>query len=179
MKPSQYLKLYSLIGAILIAAAARILPHPPNVAPIAGLALFSGALINKKWGFVLPLGAMLISDLIIGLHPFIIWVYGSFYLIFLLGRYLQSFSFKNLALITLLSSTLFYVVTNFGVWAMFDMYPKTLSGLLDCYVQAIPFFRNTLIGDFIFSFGFFYGYKLISRIFTAVSPQKNTYVNND
>jgi hypothetical protein len=171
-KSINFFNLYCTIGVIVISAIARILPHPPNLAPITALALFSGAYIDKRWGFVLPISAMLLSDLFLGLHPTLIFVYAAFIVIYLLGRSLSQASPLRLALITVLSSTLFFLITNFGVWALFDFYPKTISGLLECYITGIPFFRNTLIGDIVFTGVFFFGYRLIYRIFTELFPKK-------
>jgi len=147
---------------IIIAAAIRVIPHPPNFAPIGGLALFSGAYLKDKRAFVIPLGAMIISDLIIGLHDTMIYVYVSFGLIVIIGSYLRKNQhWENILGATLISSILFFVITNFGVWASSEMYAHTASGLRQAYVMAIPFFRNTVLGDVVYSLSFFYGYRLI------------------
>jgi hypothetical protein len=63
----------------------------------------------------------------------------------------------------LASSVLFFVLTNFGVWAFDALYPKTLEGLMACYVAAIPFFRNTLLGDLSYTVVLFGGFALLER----------------
>lgn len=153
------------IFVILSAVLTRVLPHPPNFAPITGIALFSGSYLTGFPAFLLPLSIMLISDLIIGLHSTMIYVYGSFFIIVLLGKYLyKNKSFIRLSVISLLSSVVFYLITNFGVWLSGGLYPITLQGLEQSYVMAIPFFKNTLLGDFFYTFLMFYGFQFISLL---------------
>ena len=57
----------------------------------------------------------------------------------------------QLGVMTLTSSMLFFIITNFAVWNMYDYYPKTLDGLILCYTMAIPFFQNTLYGTIIYT----------------------------
>ena len=150
---------------IILAALIRILPHIPNVTPIAAMAIFGGVYLEKKWAaFVIPLVAMLLSDIFIGLHPTIVFVYGSFAITILMGTFLK----KRLNLVFLIgtilaSSVLFFLVTNFGVWIMYDFYPKTFGGLMASYAEGIPFFRNTLLGDMIYSGIFFGSFEFIKR----------------
>jgi hypothetical protein len=167
------------LAIIILSASLRILPHPPNMAPIGGLALFSGATLPLAHAIILPLTAMIISDAVLGFHGTMIYVYGSFILIAILGRLIKSNrSVGRLAGISLMSSTLFFLVTNFGVWATGSMYPKNISGLINCYLLGLPFFRNTIIGDLLYTGLFFYGYalalllkkKFFHRISTAKTP---------
>ena len=143
----------SFLLAILLvgfAALSRFVPHPPNFAPIAAMALFGGVYLEKRFSFIVPLAAMLISDYFIGFHNTMPFVYGSFILIALLGVWLRNH--KTLGWIigsSVASSVLFFVVTNFGVWVM-GGYPQNFAGLVECYVAAIPFFRNTLFGDLLY-----------------------------
>lgn len=156
---------YSLmipLTIVAVAAVMRILPHPPNFAPIGALALFSGAHLGKKSKFIIPLSAMLISDLFIRFHATLPFVYLSFILIILIGSWLkQNASGYKLLGATLFSSVLFFLITNFGVWAITDMYTKTASGLMQSYLMALPFFRNTVIADLLYTFTLFYGYNII------------------
>jgi hypothetical protein len=148
-------------GFILAAALSRLLPHPANFTPIAAMALAGGVYFNKRIAFVIPLAALLISDLFIGFHNTIFFVYGSFVLIGFLGLWLQTHK-KPLPILgaTLLSSILFFVITNFGVWVTGGgwFYPRTWQGLIECYALALPFFRNTVAGDLLYTgvlFGLF------------------------
>lgn len=135
------------------AAILRLLPHIPNFAPITALGLFGGTYLNKKAALLVPLLAMLISDYFIGFYHFPIMasVYLSFAMSGLLGVWLKKRkSLANTVGVTLLASIQFYLITNFAVWAAGTMYPPTASGLLASYINALPFFRNTLLGDFFY-----------------------------
>jgi hypothetical protein len=151
-----------VIITIVIAALFRIVPHPPNVAAITGLALFSGAILKNRWAALIPLSAMFLADLAIGFHSGMIFVYGSFVLISWLGSLLNPTStFFKLTGASLTSSVLFFLITNAGVWLLSDAYPNTWNGLLASYTMGIPFFRYTIIGDLLFTLVFFYGYQLV------------------
>ena len=155
----------AIITAIFIAAIFRIVPHPPNFSPIAAMALFSGAYLPRRGlAFVAPLGAMLVSDAVLGFHSGMPVVYGCVALIVALGFVLSSKkSAGRVVGAALASSLLFYLITNFAVWASGDMYPKTLAGLAACYAAAIPFFQNSLAGDLLFTALLFGGFALAQR----------------
>jgi hypothetical protein len=154
-----------LVTMILGATASRLVPHPPNFAPIGAMALFGGACFaQKRWAFVVPLAAMFLSDLVLGLHRLIPVVYGSFAVIVCLGFWLRHRRrIGPIAAATLGSSILFFVLTNFGVWALGAGYSKTWEGLVACYVTAVPFFRNTLLGDAAYAAALFGGLALAER----------------
>lgn len=152
---------------ILIGAVARILPHAPNFAPIGAMALFGGAYMSKKQALILPVAAMILSDFIIGFDgfPMRLTVYGSFLVMVLIGFWLKKHSkFRNIVIATLTGSLLFFLTTNFAVWAFGSLYPKTVGGLTECYLLAIPFFQNTILGDFFYSGAFFGGYSFIRNL---------------
>jgi len=153
-----------LINPVLIIAFAvilRLVPHPPNFAPIAGMALFGGIYYSKKYALVIPLIALFISDLFLGFYNMMPFVYGSFLLTGLIGLWLKNHKdLKNILMGTLLSSVLFFLITNFGVWLVGGIYPKNAAGLSECYILAIPFFRNTVFGDLFFTGLFVGSYEL-------------------
>lgn len=138
---------------VFAAAFVRLIPHPPNFAPIAAMALFGGAYFNKKsFAFAVPLAAMFLTDAIIGFHSGMWLVYLSFALIVVIGMLmLKKVNVQNVVLASLTASISFFIITNFGVWAFGTMYPKNIAGLIECYIAAIPFIQNTLIGDLFFS----------------------------
>jgi hypothetical protein len=156
-----------LMAMVLAAALSRLIPHPPNFAPIGGLALFGGAYFSdKRLAFLVPFAAMLLSDLVLGLYGHMEWVYGSFGLIVYIGLGLQSRRRVGwIAGASLASSTLFFAITNFGVWAKGSLYGKGLAGLMACYVAAIPFFGNTVLGDGFYSLMLFGGFALLEKRF--------------
>lgn len=150
---------------ISFAVMLRLLPHPANVAPIAALALFGGTYLNKRYALVVPLIAMLISDFFLGFHNTMVFVYGSFLLTGLIGLWLRKHkSLGTVIASSLISSLLFFIITNFGVWVMGSMYPKTFSGFVLCFTYAIPFFRNTIIGDLLYVGLFFGAYEVITKV---------------
>jgi hypothetical protein len=168
---AKYLFTFTLI---LLAVFARLLPHPPNVAPITALALFGGVYLDKKHTFIVPLAAMFISDFFIGIHSEMIWVYSSFVAIGFIGLWLRkNHTIVKTIMATVSGSVLFFVVTNFGVWvSSLSLYPHNTSGLIQCYVAAIPFFRNTLVGDAIFVGAMFGLYELAIKVVPSLRPQK-------
>lgn len=141
-----------LTGIVFLAAFIRLIPHPPNFAPIAAVALFGGAYFNKKWAaYLVPLLAMFITDLILGFHATMWAVYISFVLIVGLGMVMiKQKKVTNIFLASVSASVLFFVITNFGLWISTPYYEKTGTGLAACYTAAIPFFHHTLLGDLFF-----------------------------
>lgn len=154
-----------LAGMILAAAASRLIPHPPNFTPIAAMALFGGACFsNQRAAFFVPLAGLFLSDLVLGLHALMPVVYGSFALTVCLGFWLRRQpSAWRVAGAAVASALLFFALTNFGVWALGSLYPKTAGGLVQCYVAAIPFFRNTLLSNLLYSGFLFGGFALAER----------------
>ncbi len=150
---------------IFFAIVLRLIPHAANFAPIAAMALFGGCYLNKRYALVVPLIAMFISDYFLGFHNTMPFVYGSFVIAGVIGLWLKSHkTLFNVIAATFISSLLFFLITNFGVWFVGKLYTKTFDGLIQSYFFAIPFFRNTLLGD-LFYVGLFFGsYELILRL---------------
>ena len=156
--------LISPLLIIVFALILRLIPHPPNIAPIAAMAVFGGDYLDKRYALLIPLIAMFLSDIVIGFHNTMVFVYGSFLLTGIIGMWLKKHrTIRNVFLAALLSSILFFLITNFGVWLVGGLYPKTLQGLLSAYFYAIPFFRNTIIGDLLYVGLFFGSYELLLR----------------
>ena len=147
-----------LFGFVLIAALTRLVPHPPNFAPITAMSLFAGAYFTRKQlAFIVPLLAMLISDLFLGFYTISIFVYLSFAVITWMGQQKNRVTPK----LVLLGSVLFFLISNFGVWLLY--YPKTTDGLVTCFALAIPFFATSLIGDIFYSVILVFGFSTVSR----------------
>ena len=159
-----------LTAMILIAAISRLLPHPPNFAPITGIALFGGAYFSqKRFAFLVPLVALFLSDLMLGLHQLMILTYGCFVAIIAIGLWLQKRRTASRIIATaFMSSVLFFVVTNFGVWMLSGMYTKNINGLMTCYIAALPFFQNTLAGDLVYIGILFGGFAFAQKQFPAL-----------
>ncbi len=135
-----------VFGLVVVALLTRLLPHPPNFAPITSIALFTGFhFVNKRLALFIPLICMFLTDLILGVHSLMPIIYLSFVLISMIGL-----KVKSLSLGTVLSaSSLFFIVSNLGVWYFY--YPLTWAGLSSCFILAIPFFINALMGDLFYT----------------------------
>lgn len=173
-------RLIVLSSIIAVAALFRLLPHPPNVTPVAAIALFAGAHFNnRRIAFFLPIAAMFLSDLVLGFA-----VYGSalmksqpvvylcMFVAVLIGRLIRNQrSALNIAAATFGNAVIFYLFTNFAVWTSDGLYLRTWSGLVACYTAAIPFFRNSLIGDITFAALLFGGFAVLERFFVSLREQ--------
>ena len=172
MNKSSFKNFIGPLLVIFIAVLMRLLPHLPNFTPIAAMALFGGVYLNKKYAFVIPFLAMFISDIFLGFHSAMPYVYGSFILTGIIGLWLKKHkSAKNIICSSLISSILFFLITNFGVWAG-GWYPKTLSGLMQSYMMGIPFFKNTVLGDLCYTGVFFGIYELVQLLIVRHSVSK-------
>ena len=140
-------KKHFVVGIIIVAILSRLIPHPPNFTPVTAVALFSIINFKNKYiGLSIPIVCLLISDLIIGISLINLFVYLSFIVISGVGYIFGKINLKSI----LLSSLIFFFVTNFGVWLI--GYPNTLEGFIACYVAAIPFFGWSIAGDFFYSY---------------------------
>lgn len=153
----------ALVGVVV---AGRLLPHPPNFTPTAGVALFAGFLLARSsLALGVTWGALLISDALIGFYnPLVmISVYACLGLPVLLRRFVVCPTWWRVAGCAVASSVVFFVVTNFAVWAAGPGYGWTLDGLARCYAAALPFFRYTLAGDLLWSLALFGTWALAAR----------------
>jgi len=145
------------VSLILLLAFSRLLPHPPNFTPIVAVAIMSGYFFrNVNLSFVVLLISMLLVDVFLGFYKHMFFVYLSLFLItFIFFKISDKINFKNLFVFGFLGSLIFYLISNFGVWATGVLYEKNLNGLINCYFLAIPFFKNTLFSTIIFSYAAF------------------------
>ena len=158
------------IVLILILVFARLIPHPPNFTPIIAVAIMSGYFFkNINLSFLTLIVAMLVSDLFIGFYENVIFVYASLLLItFVFYKISNKINFKNLFIYSFAGSLIFFIVSNFGVWALespgvYDIaYEKNLNGLVECYILAIPFFGNTFLSTVIFAYPVIFIYKTLT-----------------
>jgi len=167
-------RIFTLLTAILAAAALRLVPHPPNFTPIGAMALFSGAYLGRRGAVALvaPLGALFLSDLVLGFYRGMPTVYFSVALIVIIGwMALRRVSPLRVGGAAIASSVLFFVLTNFGMWLSSGFYPRTLAGLEACYIAAIPFFQNTVAGDLFYAAVLFGGFALLERTVPALRSQ--------
>ena len=157
------------IGLIFVLALAKLIPHPPNFTPVIAVAIMSGYLFkNINISFLILLFAMLISDLFIGFYENLIFVYLSLILItFIFHKISKKINLKNLFIYGFSGSLIFFIISNFGVWALGSpglndiAYEKSLNGLMECYFMAIPFFGNTFFSTIIFAYSTTLIYKTL------------------
>lgn len=154
-----------LLVLVVAVALYRVLPHLPNVTPVAAMALFAGTYFaDRRLALLLPVAALLISDLFLGFYASMPFVYIAFAITVGLGVFLSKrINAINVAASGLVGSILFFIITNFGTWLVGDMYPHDLAGLMQAYVAGIPFYRYTLLGDLFFIAVFFGGFSLIQQ----------------
>lgn len=147
-----------LVSFIVIAVLTRLLPHPPNVAPITAVALFAGSFFDRKhWAILTPLFAMVITDMFLGFSMITPVVYIAFFAISAIGMVFKKMNIGTI----LISSLAFFILTNLGVWVLY--YPLSAEGLITCFTLAIPFFINSIIGDVFFSVVLLFGYRFAAQ----------------
>lgn len=156
-----------VIGIVVAAALARLVPHVPNLTPVDALALFGGAyLTDRRLAFGVPLAAMLLSNAILGFDGAgqTLAVLGCSAITVALGIWVgQRRTVLRTASAAVSSALVFFVVTNLAVWAFSGLYPHTPTGLAACYVAAIPFLRYTMAGDLIYTAVLFGGFALLEQ----------------
>jgi len=164
---------FFIIFFVFILALSRIIPHPPNFTPILASAIMAPLLIKDRWfGIAIPIFAMFISDIIIGFHNYQFVIYSTILTIGLVTPMNKNYAL--LGFMVLASSVWFFVVTNFAVWILWDFYPKTINGLISCYILALPFFKNTLISTFLFT-GIM---TVIIKYLTSTNEKVSFFINN-
>ena len=176
---------------ILLAAFTRIMPHPPNFSPMAAIGLFGAAHFAKKWqAFFIPLIGIWISDLVINNYVYsisssnFVWFYSGFYwqyISYILIIFAGLFIFNRGISLTktfggmMSASGIFFLVSNFGVWAGGTMYPKNFSGLITCYAAGVPFIHNTIISDVLFTTVLFGTYYLLQVEYSSLKIKPLKY----
>lgn len=174
-------RLIYIAGIILAAALFRLVPHWPNFTPVAAIALFGGACLNKRYlAFLIPLTALFISDLILGFHAMMGWVYAGFIITACIGMFLKKrITPLTVAGASLVSSVIFFLLTNFGAWIASPIYPDTFAGLIESYVAGlaffndgsygISFFMNEILGSLFYNTVLFGSLYLVSKRFPALA----------
>ncbi|HNW75375.1 MAG TPA: hypothetical protein PKJ28_00665 [Bacteroidales bacterium] len=177
-------RFFIVFSVILVAALLRLLPHWPNFTPIAAMALFAGTYFDRKhYAFAIPITAMFISDLVIGLHANMPAVYLSFAVTVLVGMAIRKkVSVRNIALASIGSSVIFFLVTNFAAWLASPFYPQTILGLAESYIaglaffndaaNGISFFMNDVVGTLFYSSVFYGAFYLAQMRFPVLDRSR-------
>tara|TARA_B100001540_G_scaffold284486_1_gene276837 strand:- start:14085 stop:14612 length:528 start_codon:yes stop_codon:yes gene_type:complete len=142
------------ISLILILVASRLIPHPPNFTPVITIAIMSGYLFKNIYlSLFVLLVSMLLGDFFIGYYKNMLFVYFSLFLItFIFSNINNKINYKNLLFFGFCGSLIFFIISNLGVWLTGNLYTKNLNGLMECYFLALPFFKNTILSTFLFSY---------------------------
>ena len=177
-KPWNLTQVLFLLGLSAFAVVMRFLPHLSNVTPIAAVALLSGFHFRKRsLATLIPLGAMFTSDLVIGLHSMILFVYAPILLMVFFGQWMSqrnpqtNWPVQESLGFTTFGAILFFLISNFGVWFTGDFYTKNFAGLMTCFAAGIPFFEKSLFGDMMFTVLLFSIYALICQQFPKLNSQ--------
>ncbi|HXA02714.1 MAG TPA: DUF6580 family putative transport protein [Cytophagaceae bacterium] len=172
-----------VVGLIALAAFSRMIPHIFNFSPLGAIGLFGAAYFSKKWqAFLIPVAAIWLSDLFITnviygqshtsfvwFYDGFYWQYGSFALITLVGFFIfRKVSLQRILAGTLLSTTIFFLVTNFGCFPNNPIYTQDFNGLITCYAAGIPFINGTLFGDLFYSGLLFGSFAILQQRFTIL-----------
>ena len=155
------------VGLILILALSRLMPHPDNFTPIIALAIMSSYFFrNVNFAYTVMLFSMLLADFFIGFYSYMLFVYVSLFLIVLIFfKISKKMNYKNLFIFSFFGSVIFFLISNFGVWLVGNLYERNINGLIECYFMAIPFFKNTIISTLIFSYSSLIIYKTSNKYF--------------
>lgn len=148
---------------VAIGVFGRLLPHAWNFTPLIATTIFAGVYLGPRYAFFLPIVTMLISDMIIGFYnpQIMVSVYFSFAVAGLIGHFFaKNKKVNSIVLSALASSTLFFLITNGAVWLFGTMYDSGLSGLIQSYIAGIPFYRNMMLGDVVYTLSLFGIYEL-------------------
>ncbi len=156
-------KFWLLTMIVVLVVLARLIPHEPNFTPLGAIALFAGAyFVNRTWALLVPLAALFLSDFALQIGFWLGWrefegfytimpaVYLGIALMVGMGYWLKDqVNVKNVFGASIAGGLVFFILTNFAVWLAWM--PYTWEGLVQCYAQAIPFFRNTLVSNLLYS----------------------------
>ena len=166
------------ICLILVLSFSRLIPHPWNFTPILATGIFAGFYFKQFFlSLFIVICSMFLGDLFLGFHSTMWAVYGSFILVVILGTLIKKVNFINIFSATIASSLLFFIITNFAVWTQGSFYPMSFSGLVECYTMGIPFFKNTIIGDLLFSGVIFGGFTIAQTKFSVLKEITITVEN--
>jgi len=176
--PAKKLLLFLFLACFGIAT--RFIPHPANFTAVFALSLFCPYLFSKKTALVLPLSAMLFSDIFLGFYQPLIMlsVYGSFLLCALLGFYLKTKGkLQTILTGSLLCGIIFFIISNGAVFLFTPWYSKNINGLWQCFFLGLPFFKNNLLGNLFYSGLLFSFYELLVSLKNPIFPIKEKRTN--
>ena len=153
-----------MLSLLALAASWRLLPHPDNMTPVMAVALFAGLWLKQPLlRIAAPVGVMLVSDLLLGFHDTMVFVYVAMLVPVLAAPLLKGRRAPAYAGMAIANALVFFLVTNAGVWLVSGMYNPGLEGLLQSYVMGLPFLWKSLAGDLFFTLLFYHAFVLASQ----------------
>lgn len=173
MKSSYF---YTILTFIIIGFLSRIIPHPPNFTAINAVAIFSFFVMrNTGYSILTAYGALFLSDMLFGFHQTMLFVYLSLGFQVLMAQFFRiDKSILRASFCLAISPLVFFVISNFGVWLTGSLYSKNLVGLELCYIAALPFLKNQVMGDLIYSsflVGAYLIYQMKSEFKAQLAPE--------
>lgn len=162
-----------MLALVAMAAVWRLVPHPDNMTPVAAVALFAGARLgHPALRLLLPVGVLLVSDLMLGFHNTMLFVYAAMAIAVGLGSFLRDRGPLAFAGASVGNSLIFFAITNFGVWKVSGMYAPGIDGLVTSYMAGLPFLWKTMAGDLFFTLTFFALFSLVDHARHATIGQE-------
>ena len=151
-----------LFGLLVLS---RMITDIPNFTATIALVIFTGYLIqNRLLSILIVLTSQVVSDLYLGIYSSMIFVYAAYASIVLLSPIIMNkINTKSVVLSSIISPSIFFIISNFGVWLTGSIYTFNLSGLITCYIAGIPFFDESLISTVLFALTIFSIMKLIKK----------------
>lgn len=157
---------------ILLATVIHLVPHPFGVSPVGASAIYAGAFANRRYAWLVPLVPLLVGNIIYGFYEpvVLLFVYAGFMLSTAAGRFLiNRQSALRLAAASVGGAFVFYAVSNFSIWLV-GMYPQTTAGLLQCYVNGLPYLGAAIAANFGYGVLLFGAHQLIERRWFSPEP---------
>jgi hypothetical protein len=167
----------SILGLVGVGLLGRLVPHPPNTTPVTAIAFAAAKYVGAAWAIAIPLFAMVLTDLVIGFYDWkvLVSVYGSVAIIGGIGVLARGARPPVLIVLVMASSVLFFLVTNFAVWAASSWYPPTFEGLVASYVAGLPFLRNMFIGDVFYAASLLGAFEWVLARMRSTTPSTDPY----
>jgi hypothetical protein len=162
------------LALIVLGVLSRLIPHPPNMTAVVGVTLLGAYAIRNPWlAAVIPPAVMALADVILGWHSSALFTYTGMLVGTLIGRWLlPRLSVIRLGGVAFLASLAFFLISNFGVY-LGGYYGYGFDGLIACYLAAIPFWGNSLIGD-LGSTVILFALFVLARRHVATQPHSET-----
>ena len=156
-------KIFLFVGFFLLLITSRVFSDIPNFTPTLSLIIFASYYFrNLTISSSIVLLSQIVSDIFIGFYSYIFFVYGSFLvIIYIAPIIMKKLTSMSVLVTSVISPSIFFIISNFGVWFAGSLYTKDLNGLIECYVAGLPFYDESLLSTILFSYTIFIIYKLL------------------